>query len=670
MDGEGSSVDSAEEDWTIGSLWHDIAGRRLGDGLLDWAPDLFAFTDVVLDRSEAYRFVVSPPDGASWPPSDMPDWDLVIADASAGWCAWVEGDGTQLPGLLAKEWAVVREGSRATLDALATGRAWRICQTLLTLHAIADEACAGTGVAVADVPRDGHRFRAQARELLAQTGTLSRISRQRLRVLPRVRNMPGGPSIRSLSRYVCVRGPEVDAVWNRIPMGTVGPRGAEEEGNVLMLPWPLRIDAEDFKPTGAVERADPEPQGFFEFAPRELLDLDLADRVLQSARNQEGSVEIVVLPESALRPDDIDELEALLTRHGVTLVVAGVREPPGPGGRFGANWLHLGVWFGGRWWRYRQNKHHRWSLDDNQIEQYHLAATLPLGVRWWEAMAVPRRTVQVVELAEGVTLVSLVCEDLARLDEVADMLRAIGPTLVITTLLDGPQLASRWTARYASVLADDPGSAVVTLTSFGFAQRSRPAGRPPSPVVSLWKDPVRGLREIPLDVDADAVLIHIQIGRTIRHSADGRRPVANTADVRAERIGQIRALERGNHSDVAKPEAPVDHDPVVSLEAMDLTILTCWAEAVGEALATSPDQLNTILDDARAGAPWRRQLGIAEPSADLASAVDELADTVGSGTPTVEAVLAAMDERPRDGDYSQVVRAVLRSQLERRAPAV
>ena len=113
----------------------------------------------------------------------------------------------------------------------------------------------------------------------------------------------------------------------------------------------------------------------------------------------------------------------------------------------------------------------------------------------------------------------------------------------MTTLLDGPQLASRWTARYASVLADDPGSAVVTLTSFGFVQRSRPAGRPPSRVVSLWKDPVRGLREIPLEAGAHAVLIHIQIGATTRRSADGRRPVANTANVSAESVRQIRALD-------------------------------------------------------------------------------------------------------------------------------
>jgi hypothetical protein len=663
VDAEGSSLDSAGGASTVGSLWHDIAGRRLGDELLEWAPDLFALTDVLLDRSEAYRFAVSPPEGASWPPPEMPDWHRAIADASADWCAWVEGDGTKLPGLVAEEWAVVCERSATTIDELATGRAWRICQALFTLHAIAEKACAGTGVAVAEVPPEGHRFRARARELLARTRTLSRISRQRLRVLPRVRNTVGGPSIRSLSRYVCVRGPEVDAVWNRIPARTIGPGGAAEEGNALMLPWPLRIDAEDFKPTGPVEHAEVEPHGFFEFAPGELLDLDLADRVLQSARDQEGPVEIVVLPESVLRPGDIDELEALLTRHRVWLVVAGVREPPEPGGRFGANWLHLGVWFGGRWWRYRQNKHHRWSLDDKQIEQYHLAAALPPGVRWWEAIAVPRRAVQVVELAEGVTLVSLVCEDLALIDEVADLLRAIGPTLVVTTLLDGPRLASRWTARYASVLADDPGSAVVTLTSFGFVQRSLPAGRAPSRVVSLWKDPVRGLREIPLDEDAHAVLIRIQVGRTTRHSADGRRPVANSADVSAEGVRQIRALDRGDHTGVAMQEARVDDGPVVSLEAVELTILTCWAEAVGEALAASPDQLNTILDDARAGAPWRRQLGIPEFSADLASAVEDLARMVVSGPPTVEAVLAAMDERPCGGDYGHLVRAVLRSKL-------
>ena len=119
---------------------------------------------------------------------------------------------------------------------------------------------------------------------------------------------------------------------------------------------------------------------------------------------------------------------------------------------------------------------------------------------------------------------------------------------------------------------------------------------------------------------------------------------------------------------MAIPEAPVDHEPVGSLEAAELTILTCWAEAAAETLAASPDQLSTILDDARAGAAWRRQFGVGEPSADLASALEDLARIVASGPPAVEAVLAATDERPSGGDYGHLVRAVLRSKLGWRGP--
>ena len=145
------------------------------------------------------------------------------------------------------------------------------------------------------------------------------------------------------------------------------------------------------------------------------------------------------------------------------------------------------------------------------------------------------------------------------------------------------------------------------------------------------------------------MLIHIQVDRTTRHSADGRPPVANTANVSAEGVRQIRALDRGDPTGPAMPENPADHEPALSLEAAELTILTCWAEAAAETLAASPDQLSTILDDARAGAAWRRQLGVGEPSADLASALEDLARMVVSGSPTVGAVLAATDERPRGG---------------------
>src|ERR1700748_2630135 len=103
-------------------------------------------------------------------------------------------------------------------------------------------------------------------------------------------------------------------------------------------------------------------------------------------------------------------------------------------------------------------------------------------------MVVTPRATQKRETGEGSTVVSLVCEDLAQIDDVADVLRSVGPMVLIIPLLDGPQLSSRWAARYASVLADDPGSTVLTLTSYGMARRSRPPGMEASPVIALWKD--------------------------------------------------------------------------------------------------------------------------------------------------------------------------------------
>jgi hypothetical protein len=53
----------------------------------------------------------------------------------------------------------------------------------------------------------------------------------------------------------------------------------------------------------------------------------------------------------------------------------------------------------------------------------------PKGL-WWEAIDVRERIVHVVGVGGGATVAPLVCEDLARLDEVADLLRRIGPSLV------------------------------------------------------------------------------------------------------------------------------------------------------------------------------------------------------------------------------------------------
>jgi hypothetical protein len=369
-----------------------------------------------------------------------------------------------------------------------------------------------------------------------------------------------------------------------------------------------------------------EPFGFFQFSPSEAFDVSLVDRMLSAAKEEVDRVDVVVLPESSLPRDEIQALESVLARHGVVLVMAGVREPMDGSADLPSNWVHLSVSLEGHWWHYRQNKHHRWYLDGSQIEQYHLEAALDPAVRWWEAMQVPRRAVQLMELGDGVTVAPVVCEDLARIDEVADLLRIVGPTLVVTILLDGPQLASRWTARYAGVLADDPGSAVLTLSSYGMVHRSWREGQSPSSVVALWKDPVVGLQEIALEPGAQGILITANFDRAIRRSADGRMPVHNTADLHITGIKQVRA----SSTDRAALETAAGLEDGTGLQTSELTVLSSWSEAVTEAVAMVPDSVEEVLANAAAGGTWRAGLKLEEPAGQLAAALDGLAQIVRS----------------------------------------
>ena len=136
------------------------------------------------------------------------------------------------------------------------------------------------------------------------------------------------------------------------------------------------------------------------------------------------------------------------------------------------------------------------------------ASLPPLVSRYWAVVTI--------------TAAPMVCEDLARLDEIADLVRRVGPSLVVAVLLDGPQLTSRWPCRYSSVLTDDPGAAVLTLTSLGMATWSRPPGRRGSRVVAHWNSPVDGAQEIELAPRAAAILLSMSVETTTLWTADGR----------------------------------------------------------------------------------------------------------------------------------------------------
>jgi hypothetical protein len=182
----------------------------------------------------------------------------------------------------------------------------------------------------------------------------------------------------------------------------------------------------------------------------------------------------------------------------------------------------------------------------------------------------------------------------------------VGPTLVVTLLLDGPQLAARWTARYAGVLADDPGSAVLTLTALGMAARSRPGGMAPSRVIAMWKDPVRGMQEIPLEPGAQGVLLKAVLDTSTRHAADGRLPADDATDLYIAGVHQLQAEPIPGFQPGPPTEAP--------LTPADLSVVSAWAQAVSDA---GPDALAA----AAPGADWRGRLGLSAPDGPLAEAL-------------------------------------------------
>jgi hypothetical protein len=131
-------------------------------------------------------------------------------------------------------------------------------------------------------------------------------------------------------------------------------------------------------------------------------------------------------------------------------------------------------------------------------------------------------------------------------------------------------------------------------------------------------------------------------------------------------VHQIRASDARTNSLSAGGRATL---PRV-LEVADLTVLTGWAEAVAETLAHAPERFRELMADARPGAAWRSELGIAEPSPQLGEAIDSLTEKLeaaarASGTRTFDAVLAAASaDRSGEHTLGELVDSVLRSTLE------
>jgi hypothetical protein len=258
---------------------------------------------------------------------------------------------------------------------------------------------------------------------------------------------------------------------------------------------------------------------------------------LQQAREHAGRIDAIVFPELALTEPEYDAAEKIAFRAR-SILISGLRQP---GGGWDSNVSALQAAGPVRDTapmtitdeqllndlRFYQAKHHRWYLDRSQIVNYQLGGALPPSRGAWEHIDLehPRKLHFVT--VDTTTWSVLICEDLARQDPAADLIRAVGPNLLIALLMDGPQLSSRWPARYAAVLAEDPGTSVLTLTSLGMVERSRPilaSGEraPLRRVIALWRDAVEGEIQIALDAGHNACVLQLEYQMKTEYCADGR----------------------------------------------------------------------------------------------------------------------------------------------------
>jgi hypothetical protein len=535
-----NSFDEASSGLTVGQFCEYIAPSVWSDlAILKWPPDVFALAAALLLKSGAYVHAVS-----GWQRhGQLRQWTKLVREI--GW-AW-HTNPEHPPDQVVTWYQNVRDKASALVEDLCAHDVCAdddLCCMLIQLCSAADEACVGVGCTLPNRD-DVDPFLEEASEMLFNTAAFygvstlcKQIRHSTVRVLPKLHTPQSGITIRSLTHNLAL-----------CPAGDVKVKWAESLShprhclNLLLAPWPLQVAPAHFRAVRAADAVLPDlarDYGFFEYSPPDnVLPPSLIERwigpqsktepfnwldtLLKNARNVVSKVDGVIFPESALTVREYDEISERLMDEGIFLI-CGVREGPPEGRKGGQNYVRFDIPGTLGPSSYQQYKHHRWRVDPRQITQYGLGSALDVALNWWEHTTIGNRELHFVVLDNWLTVCPLICEDLARQDPIAELVRAVGPNLVIALLMDGPQLPSRWPARYATVLADDPGSSVLTLTSLGMCELSRPPSvTSASRAIALWKDAKTGEAvSIELPRDKQAAVLSLSRVFVNEYAADGR----------------------------------------------------------------------------------------------------------------------------------------------------
>lgn len=541
---------SGQAEGTILELMKYVLPRLMTDSTCPtWPPDLFAVVGTVFRRTGAYVYCVSTLEAGSAATCIDEHWAAEAYRVGSQWRRSLDGVPNSLrkvsgvealrtvvpPEEVVKSWKDLLALTNVAMDSGSVSL--ELARELIRLNGFADQASVAIGMGSNS---DTGFFNEAAEICLTRNSGMSlsrEVSTTKARVLPKKHTPQQGLTLRSMTHHLALCMPwEVKAEW----VSFDAPIEADLI-NLLLLPWPREVDATFFQLQDGqrVPGSGGHLHRQFRYVPKgpgaDAFEQELRAAVTR-ALAKTSRLHAIVFPELALSCEEWNRATQVAEAFNL-LLIAGVHDDRHE--RLNVPVNSCRVQFATRsaeseksappdfssLWFKKQAKHHRWCMDRNQVLQYDLGGQLPAGFRCWENSHIDSRSIFFATVGGWLTFSVLICEDLARQDPIADVMRSVGPNLVIALLMDGPQVAARWPARYAGVLADDPGTSVLSLTSLGMCLRSRKSGDPsaaPSRVVALWKDKIYGTREIALEPDKSGCVISLVCEIREEYTADGR----------------------------------------------------------------------------------------------------------------------------------------------------
>lgn len=500
--------------------------------------DLFAIAATLMQRSGAYHHVI--PENSSVHGGRALVVDHTMRERwkqlAASWRGDEADDVPEPPKELITLWHSLwqHRDSDVYVSLKETERPPTWWMLALDLMCIADEAAVGLGFD----PPAGKKGSFQVRLLEASTKRSLKFSYSVADtdvacISPKSRSPMLGCTLRSLSHHLALLPPRglARAYWH--PMSEVRSSQPTEPKafNCLLVPLPYKIRAKAFRgrrnkgekwgwfhlsPDWCSESSSQRDRGFQNF-------WQFVSSLIKEAEQDVSEVHAVVFPESALSSTIFRKLADKLAATNVELLVSGLHDLSGlEKGRTRGNFAALAA-IGKDGIKTYREKHHRWRLDRSQIQTYALGSSLDPNFGWWEDIAIHSRSLDVMVLRGTTTVTTLICEDLARSDPCQELVRGIGPNIVFALLMDGPQLKARWPARYATVLAEDPGSSVLSFTSLGLVERSNATGQLSAcRNIGLWRDDRGETVELTLPVGFHALCLALNSTSFDGRTLDGR----------------------------------------------------------------------------------------------------------------------------------------------------